>query len=139
MAQNTAHGCSMNKLPSESEIIALEKAVWEAFARQDIRAFQKLVAPDALMVVGGMREAGQDYAQVISQFKIPDYELDEFRFMPLGDEVALLHYTVTFAGSAQHPNFTGRYYVSSIWKKLDGKWQVVFNQDARPAGASPAA
>jgi hypothetical protein len=130
-------------LPSiKEEIITLEKRVWEAVFSQDVAHYQALVADDALMVIGGMRSTGAQEAQVLEQIKFPAYELSEFQVIVLGDDIVLLHYTATFTGGHSSPSdFSGSYYVSSIWKRRQNGWQLVFNQDVRPAveaqGISP--
>jgi hypothetical protein len=118
----------------EEEIIALENRVWEAIYCQDVTHFRALVAEDALMVVGGLRSTGAEEAQVLQQIKFPAYDLSEFQVKVLGDDIVLLHYTVTFKGGhSSLSDFSGRYYVSSIWQRRENGWQLVFNQDVRPA------
>jgi hypothetical protein len=118
----------------EKEIIALEKRVWEALVRQDVADYRRLVADDALMVIGGMRSTGAKEAEVLPQIVFPAYELSEFKVIVLGDDIVLLHYTASFtSGHSSLSDFSGSYYVSSIWKRRQNGWQLVFNQDVRPA------
>lgn len=116
-----------------NEIITLEKRMWEAFVKQDVACFRELVADDALMVIGGVRSTGAEEAQMLSLIKFPPCELSEFQVIALGEDVVLVHYTATFMESPfAPPDFSGRYYVSSIWQKRQIGWQLVFNQDVRP-------
>ena len=118
----------------EEEIITLEKRVWEAVISQDVAHYRALVADDALMVIGGMRSTGAKEARWLQQIKFPAYELSEFKVIVLGDNIVLLHYTATFVGEhSSRSDFSGSYYVSSIWKRRQNGWQLVFNQDVRPA------
>jgi hypothetical protein len=123
----------------EEEIITLEKRVWEAVFSQNVAHYRALVADDALMVIGGMRSTGAEEAQVLQQIKFPAYKLSEFQVIVLGDDIVLLHYTATFAdGHSSLADFSGSYYVSSIWKRHQNEWQLVFNQDVRPATGGPS-
>lgn len=123
----------------EEDFIALEKGVWDAITRQDVTAFQALVAEDAWMIIGGMRSTGAEEAQLLPQIHFPPCVLSEFRVKALSEDVVLLHYTATFGGeNSPMSDFAGRYYVSSVWQKRQVGWRMVFNQDVRPAeGTGP--
>ncbi len=121
----------------EEDIIAMEKGVWDAITRQDVTAFQALVAEDAWMVIGGMRSSGAEEARLLPQIHFPPCVLSEFRVKALSDEVVLLHYTATFGGeNSPMSDFAGSYYVSSVWQRRQEGWKMVFNQDVRPTGGT---
>lgn len=56
----------------------LEEQMWKAACARDSAAFLKLVDSNAVMVCGGYRCTGAEYAQIISQFDCSAYEISGF-------------------------------------------------------------
>ena len=113
-----------------SEIMANEKAVWEAAKVRDMRRFDALVADDARMVFTSGVMTKQEYADAVAKRTISDYSLKNFQaFMPAQDAVITLYEataTGTFEGKA-FPPATMR--ESSLWIQRGGKWVAVWNQE----------
>ena len=116
----------------EATMIELEHQMWEAFSTGDSAGFGALVAPDALMVVGGSRMPGHAYAQMIGQVRLVSYTLNDFTVKALADTVVLVHYTVAVQDFPGPMDISGTYYVTDVWVQRDGCWQVVFDQDSKP-------
>src|SRR5262245_9230758 len=55
--------------------------------------------------------------------------LTDFKALPLGPEVVLTTYrAVRYGASGEQPIYSLR---SSVWRLLDGRWQMVFHQGTR--------
>ncbi len=122
-AKPPAQEKSVNRNNSvESQIIALEKAAWNAWKNKDSSWFQKNLADDALSVNSG---GVFDKAQIIkgySECDVKSYSLDDFKFRMLDKNVALITFTGNqnaVCGGEKNPTSVR---VTSIYVKRDGKW-----------------
>lgn len=115
-----------------NEIYMLESQMWKAAASGDKAAFSELVSKSAVMVCGGYRCSGAEYAELISNFGISGYEISDFEITAESEEIIAVHYVVrTSAELPENADLAGIFHVASVWKKLSDKWQLVFNMDSR--------
>ena len=113
-----------------SEIMANEKAVWEAAKLRDMRRFDALVADDARMVFTSGIMTKQEYADAVAKRTITDYSLKNFQaFMPVEGTVITL-YQASVSGTSDGKAFpTTTMRESSVWIQRAGKWVAVWNQE----------
>ena len=113
-------------------IYELENKMWQAAKNGDKNEFAKLVSADAVMVCGGYRCTGAEYAELISDFGISVFEITNFEFVHETDKTVQVHYTVkTIADIPENDDLAGMFHVTSTWKNSAGKWVLVFNMDSR--------
>ena len=62
----------------EKIIFEPEKKMWEAAAERNKETFLQLVSPEAVMVCGGFRCSGAEYAGFIGDFCIFSFEIQDF-------------------------------------------------------------
>ena len=99
-----------------------EAAMWEAARRCDSSAFLEVVSESAVMVCGGSKCTGADYARIISEFDCKSYKISDF---------VQVHYIIeTVAEKPENQDLAGRFHITSTWKKGD-KWKLIFNMDSR--------
>lgn len=55
-----------------------ETKMWKAAKNRDKEGFLKLVDENAVMVCGGYRCTGAEYAQIVKEFDIASYEMSDF-------------------------------------------------------------
>ncbi|MGN0598527.1 MAG: nuclear transport factor 2 family protein [Oscillospiraceae bacterium] len=116
----------------ETNIYELEQEMWQASLNKDSNAFLKLVSPDAVMVCGGFRCSGAEYAGSVSDFGITSFEIVNFETVAQTDELVQVHYVVrTIADSPENADLAGLFHITSTWMKKDGRWTLVFNMDQR--------
>ncbi len=58
---------------SEELIFEKEQDLWKAASNRDVAAYKELVADDAIMICGGYRCLGAEYAEYIKDFYINGY------------------------------------------------------------------
>ncbi len=118
-----------------NEIYELERKMWDAAVSGDKPAFLDVVSETAVMVCGGYRCTGAEYAGFIGDFGVAAYEISGFEMTAESDDMIAVHYIVnTQADSPENGNMAGNFHVASVWKKTGGKWQLVFNMDSRIMG-----
>ncbi|MGN1101733.1 MAG: nuclear transport factor 2 family protein [Huintestinicola sp.] len=110
----------------------LETQMWKAALSRNRDDFLTLVSPGAVMICGGYRCSGAEYAELIKDFGISGFEITDFEVTAENEGLASVHYIVkTCADCPENADLAGVFHVASVWKKADVKWQLVFNMDSR--------
>lgn len=113
-------------------IYELENKMWQAAQNGNKSEFVKLVAAEAVMVCGGYRCTGAEYAEFVSDFGISDFEITNFEIVHETDKTVQVHYIVkTTADTPENSDLAGMFHVTSTWEKRNGEWVLVFNMDSR--------
>lgn len=113
-------------------ILQYEQQMWESAKSNDKTAFLQIVSPNAIMVCGGYRCTGIEYAEFISDFGISSFEIKDFEIVYETDSTIQVHYIVkTEATSSENADLAGLFHITSTWKKQNEKWQLIFNMDSR--------
>ena len=116
-------------------IYEYENKMWESAKCGDKESFSKLVSAEAVMVCGGYRCMGAEYAEFISDFGISDFEINGFEIVHETDKAVQVHYIVkTTADTPENADLAGVFHVTSTWEKRDGEWILIFNMDSRIKG-----
>lgn len=116
----------------ENEVIQLEHEMWEAALHQDVAGFKKLVLPEAVMICGGYRCLGNEYADFIADFSISGYAISNMEVIHLSDSEVTLHYVLrTQTEDGKALDLAGLFHVVSIWQKKTDSWNLIFNMDSR--------
>src|SRR5712692_3042522 len=131
---------SMPKSPmvSDAEIIAKEKAGWDAVKKKDWDAFGKLLASDYIQVLddGVYDKAGTMAA--IKDFELSDFTLSEWKSIPIDKDAMIITYSATvkgtYKGQAVPP---GPYREAAAYVNRGGQWVAIFYQETRAKTAPP--
>lgn len=113
-------------------IEALETQMWEAAKARDSAAFLKLVDENAVMVCGGYRCTGKEYAQIIAEFDCKSYAISNLEQVAHSDTLVQVHYVLTMeVERAENSDLAGTFHITSTWQKQNDGWRLVFNMDSR--------
>lgn len=116
-------------------IYQLENKMWQSAKDGDKTEFAKLVSADAVMVCGGYRCTGAEYAELVGDFGISGFEIAGFEIVHETDKTVQVHYIVkTTADTPENEDLAGTFHVTSTWEKRGGEWVLVFNMDSRIVG-----
>lgn len=114
---------------------AMEIAMWEAAGRRDAEAFLTLVDEKAVMVCGGYRCTGAEYAQVVKEFDMARYHIHHFETVAETETLCQVHYVIDITVSdPANADLGGAFHVTSTWEKRHAGWKLVFNMDSRIVG-----
>ncbi len=110
----------------ETQIIALEKAGWEAWKNKDAKWFQANQTDDALSVhADGVTDKAQGIKD-LPNCEVKSVSLDNFKFLMIDKDAALITFVGTqdavCGGKAQPVTVRA----SSVYAKRGGKWLNVF-------------
>ena len=116
----------------EQTVIGLEHEMWEAGLRRDGGAFRRLISPNAVMICGGYRCGGSEYAEMVADFSISEYAIEQMEVVSASRDEVILHYLLRVAvDNSRDADLAGLFHVISVWKCAGGSWNLILNIDAR--------
>lgn len=108
-----------------------EIGMWEAAKAKDPNRFLELVSRDAVMVCGGYRCLGEEYAEYIKDYDLKQYSVLACEMVLDTDSIKQLHYVIkTEVNEEKNKDLAGIFHVTSTWKNTEGKWMLIFNMDS---------
>ncbi len=111
----------------ETQIITMEKAGWEAWKNKNGGWFQTNLTDDYLLVnSGGVENKSQVVKSTASDCDIKSYSLDNFRFIMLDKNSALITFTGMQDGVCSGKTIPANVRASSVYVKRGGKWLNAF-------------
>ena len=112
-----------------------ETKMWKAAKNRDKECFLKLVDENAVMVCGGYRCTGAEYAQIVKEFDIASYEMSDFEVIFRTEDMFQVHYLIeTKVPREENKDLEGVFHITSTWKRYGDIWKVIFNMDSRVMG-----
>ena len=107
----------------ESQIIAIEKSGWEAWKNKDAKWFQNNMAEELLDVTSdGVFTKEQVVKTTPIDCNVKSYSLDNFKFVMVTRDVALMTYTATQDGVCSGKKIPSHVRATVNYVKRDGKW-----------------
>lgn len=117
---------------NEELIFQKEHDMWNAASKRDSEAFKELVAGDAIMICGGYRCLGAEYAEYIKDFYISEYRIKNEEVIFSSEEAIQIHYVIDVKTEwSEATDLGGVFHVVSLWKKENNSWKLHFNMDSR--------
>jgi len=103
-------------------LLDTEKRAWKAADTRDMEFYRDYLAPEALVVSprGILDREGILRDLVENPNEFPTYVIADPRVVPIGEEGAVLVYTVSFGGQT--------IYVSTVYARDRGRWRAAFHQ-----------
>ena len=128
----------------EKQIVTMERAINEAVAKGDMKAFHANIAADAMSVDGnGVMKVNADMDKMLLASKIQSWNIDGSQFHWINDTSVVHMYRWTGKGTYEGQPIPSPTWSSTVWANKSGKWVAVFHQETTampaPAAAKPAA
>jgi hypothetical protein len=119
-----------SKAATEKMLIANETKVNEAVAKRDVKAFNDLVATDAVSADGnGFMKIG-DFVKTMDQMKIASWHVMNEQVTWVNDKTAVVGYMWMGNGTYMNQPVPAMTYSSTVWTERNGKWVAVFHQES---------
>ncbi len=135
--------CAMAQTPAsshaavEKQIIANERAINDAVAKGDMKAFHATIATDAVGIdPGGISKVNApEFDKMLLATKIQSWNMDGSQFYWVNDNTVVHMYRWTGKGSYEGQPIPSPTWASTVWSNKSGKWMAVFHQEttAMPA------
>ena len=128
--------------PSEADMIAKEKASWDAFRRKDADAFKKMLAPEYTEITGnGVRDLAATVSGM-NDVTFTDVTFADWKMTQIDKDLVLLTYTTTQKGTYKGEALDGTYRHGAAWINRNGEWLAIYFQEGMsmptPAAPTPA-
>jgi hypothetical protein len=123
--------------PSEADMIAKEKASWDAFKRKDADAFKKMLTPDYIEITGaGMRDLTATVSGM-NDVTLTDVTFADWKMTQIDKDLVLLTYTTTQKGTYKGEAFDAAYRHGAAWINRNGEWLAIYFQETMTSKAPP--
>jgi hypothetical protein len=107
----------------EAQIIALEKAGWEAWKNKDSSWTRDNVTAEFLLVnSAGVTDKTQAVKATATDCEVKSYSLDNFKFVTLDKDSVLMTYTAMQDGVCNGKPIPAQVRASVVYVKLGSKW-----------------
>ena len=124
--------------PSEADMIAKEKAAWDAFKRKDADGFKKLLAPEYVEIHESGVEEGSKVVEDMKDVELSDVTFADWKMTTIDKDLVLLTYTTTQKGTYKGQAFPeGPYRNAAAWINRNGEWLAAYFQETRTTTAPP--
>lgn len=123
---------SPSPITTSDDVIANERAIWDALKTKNYDGFASALASDSIEVEPNGVHDKAGTMRLVRSFDFSKAELSEFRAVPFDADASLVIYKVKLPGPAPAE------YHSTIWAKKDGKWMAVFHQGTPINPGAPA-
>jgi len=106
--------------------------MWSAAANKDSQAFLEVVDENAIMVCGGFRCRGAEYAEIIKAFDVEQYKISNYEIIEETESLCQIHYVIDLTvADRKNADLEGIFHITSTWKKISNRWKLIFNMDSR--------
>lgn len=139
---------------SESDIIAKEKASWDAIKKKDWDGFARMLASDYIEVLDdGVHDKTETLASV-KDIELSDVSYADWKMLMIDKDAVIITYTATVKGKFKGEDVPpGPYHEASAYVNRNGEWVGIYYQEtlskpmppppspaaaAKPAAGSPA-
>ena len=126
---------------SEADIIAKEKASWDAIKKKDWDGFAKMLASDYLEVLDdGVHDKAKS-VESVKDFDLSDVSYADWKMLPIDKDAVIITYSVTVKANFKgQPAPPGPYREASVYVNRNGEWITIFYQEtlSRPPMAQPS-
>jgi hypothetical protein len=141
---NASTPTTKSAAPSEADMIAKEKAAWDALKKKDYDAFGNMITSDYLEVTDEGVFDKTSILKDIKDFDLTDATESDWKLLPVNNDAAILTYQVTLKGKFKGNDVPpGPYRAAAAWVNRDGKWLALFYQQTaikiEPAAATTPA
>ena len=103
-----------------TEALELENSMWKAAQNRDAEAFLKVVSAEAVMVCGGYRCSGKEYAEIIRMFDCKSYSIEGFEIVHQGNSSFQVHYILKMeVEKEENSDLAGTFHITTTWKFTD--------------------
>ena len=128
-ASNANTTASKSAAPTEAEMTAKEKAVWDTLKKKDYDAFGNSLASDYTEVTDqGVFDKATIIADV-KDFNLTDASFSDWKMLPINNDAVILTYQTTLKATDKGADVPpGPYRTASVWVNRDGKWLAFYYQ-----------
>lgn len=111
---------------TQAQLMAFEKAAWEACKSKQQAWFQEHMAADMTTTSGGTKA---DFMQLVADTQLKTYSISRLNVKMLDTNTALVTSTVAQSGTYKGSGLPGKVTGGTIYVRRGSKWQLVFHAE----------
>ena len=123
----------------EKQIVANERAINDAFAKNDPKTFHAFVAADGFGIDAMGISKVADMDKMMPQLKVTAWNIDGSQFYWVNDSTVVHMYRWTGKGMFQGQPVPSPVWASTVWTNKGGKWAAMFHQETAAMPMPPPA
>jgi hypothetical protein len=124
--------------PTQADIEAKERAIYDAIKAKNWDAFAGMLSDDFVIVSDDGVHTRAEMLEQIKKYDLTEYTLSDFRFVKVDADLAVITYGETEKSSYDGKPSSGKpVRASSAWVNKGGKWVAAYHQETE-AAAAPA-
>lgn len=124
--------------PTQADIEARERQVWDALKAKNWDAFAGMMSDDFVTVSGDGVQTKAQMMDDIKKYDLTEYSFADIKFVKVDPDLAIITYTATEKSSYDgHPMPPKPKRASSAWVNKGGKWVAAYHQETEVAEMTP--
>jgi len=124
--------------PTQADIEAKERQVWDALKAKNWDAFAGLMSEDFVIVGANGVQTRAQMMEEIKKYDLTEYSLSDIKFVKVDPDLAIITYTATEKSSYDgHPMPSKPTRASSAWVNKGGKWMSAYHQETEVEEMTP--
>jgi hypothetical protein len=116
---------------ADSALVSRETAVWQATREKNPDAYGALLDPQYTAVGSNGRRTRELELGDVGKIDLKSFRLDSVMTRALDAHTQVVTYLVTTHATAGGRDISGRYWDSSLWRDVDGKWLLVLHSSSK--------
>ncbi len=123
---------------ADEAVIAREKSLYDAIAKNDIATFNRVVGSDftGVDVNGAMRWELSKSAEMLKGCTTGKWTLSDGKVTTVGSDITVLTYTASGEQTCNGKKSPSPVYALSVWQKRGGQWVAIAHSETPvPPGA----
>lgn len=123
---------------SEADVIAKERAIWDAIKNKDYDTFANMLAENQVEVLpDAVRDKAASVAGV-KEFEPSEVSFSDWKYLPIDKDAVLLVYRVNVKGKFKGKELAPQNVrASSAWVNRNGKWLAAYHQECEVSTTPP--
>ena len=114
---------------TQERLIKREKDLFAAEQRRAVAVVDEALAEDFHDIASdGQLHTKAEIIPMLADVKIEDFSLSNFKVLSLSDQCAIVTYRAEIKASYKGQSFPPKLYLSSVWVRRHGSWQIAFHQ-----------
>lgn len=124
--------------PSEADIIAKERAAWDAFRKKEADAFGKLTAPEYIEVLDtGLLDKAATIAGM-KDFEISDMTFADWKMLTVDKDAVIITYTANVKGTYKGKEMPAKpSRLAAAYVNRNGEWLAIYFQETKVSTGPP--
>ena len=117
------------------ELIDNERRIMDALCSGDAAAVAEFTRPDMILINEMGSFSGAALHETMRGVRLTAYSMDSVHTLDVGRDTVIVSYRLQQTGTAGRGLLPSVVYSSSVWRRFEEGWRVIFHQESPPRRA----